>query len=928
MADHQQSGPGERVLERILEQEMRESFIDYSMSVNVQRALPDVRDGLKPVHRRILYAMSELGLSPGRAYKKCATVVGEVLGKYHPHGDSAVYDALVRMVQDFSLRYPLVDGQGNFGSIDGDSAAAYRYTEARLQRLSIELLADIDKETVRFDENFDGRLEEPSVLPSKAPNLLINGSSGIAVGMATNIPPHNLREVVDGLVAVIDEMPWEDVEAIVRGRPARAMDEAASGSQLRAPGFDLFQAGRKAEMRERLLELIPAPDFPTGGYVCGLRGVREAYRTGRGRVVLRAKAVVEENDDGPARIVVEEIPFMVNKSRLIEQIAALAREKRVTSIRDLRDESDRDGMRIVVELKRDAVPHVVLNRLYKHTQMQSTFGVILLALVDGVPKVMPLLDMLAHFVHHRHEVVVKRSEFDLAAAKEREHILEGLRTAVDNIDEVVRIVRSSRDAAEAAVGLRNSFELSERQARAILDMRLARLTGLEMEKLDAELAQVRERIAELERILGDRSVRLGIVKDELREVAEKYGDNRRSKIVGGVSSFDVEDLIADEEVVITLSRQGYVKRIPIGAYRAQRRGGRGLRGMGTKSEDWVDHVFVASTHDYLVVFSDRGRCHWVKVWGIPQGSRQARGKPIVNLVDLNRGESVASVVAVREFSDDRFLLFCTKNGVVKRTPLSAYGNVRAVGIYAVGVREGDALIDVQLTEGDNEVLLATRMGKAIRFRESDARPMGRTAAGVRGIRLDEGDEVVGMVVVRRPDATLLVATEHGMGKRSEIGEYRFQNRGGKGVINLKSSKKTGPVVAVKSVTDDDQLMVVTRNGVVNRQNVSEIRVIGRATQGVRLVNLDEGDAVVDVARVIDGATDDEEDEADALGTTGPSDASGATDSSDASGAKGSSSLSGSTSSSPTGTTDSGAPASGATSASPDLAGGASEEAPS
>ena len=863
MADHQQSGPGERVLERILEQEMRESFIDYSMSVNVQRALPDVRDGLKPVHRRILYAMSELGLSPGRAYKKCATVVGEVLGKYHPHGDSAVYDALVRMVQDFSLRYPLVDGQGNFGSIDGDSAAAYRYTEARLQRLSIELLADIDKETVRFDENFDGRLEEPSVLPSKAPNLLINGSSGIAVGMATNIPPHNLREVVDGLVAVIDEMLWEDVEAIVRGRPARVADEAAAGSQLRAPGFDLFQAGRKAEMRDRLLELIPAPDFPTGGYICGLGGVREAYRTGRGRVVLRAKAVVEENDDGPARIVVEEIPFMVNKSRLIEQIAALAREKRITSIRDLRDESDRDGMRIVVELKRDAVPHVVLNRLYKHTQMQSTFGVILLALVDGVPKVMPLLDMLAHFVHHRHEVVVKRSEFDHAAAKEREHILEGLRTAVDNIDEVVRIVRSSRDAAEAAVGLRNSFELSERQARAILDMRLARLTGLEMEKLDAELAQVRERIAELERILGDRGVRLGIVKDELRELAEKYGDDRRSKIMGGVSSFDVEDLIADEEVVITLSRQGYVKRIPIGAYRAQRRGGRGLRGMGTKSEDWVDHVFVASTHDYLVVFSDRGRCHWVKVWGIPQGSRQARGKPIVNLVDLNRGESVASVVAVREFSDDRFLLFCTKNGVVKRTSLSAYGNVRAVGIYAVGVREGDALIDVQLTEGDNEVLLATRMGKAIRFRESDARPMGRTAAGVRGIRLDEGDEVVGMVVVRRPDATLLVATEHGMGKRSEIGDYRFQHRGGKGVINLKSSEKTGPVVAVKSVTDDDQLMVVTRKGVVNRQNVSEIRVIGRATQGVRLVNLDDGDAVVDVARVIDGATDVEEDEADA-----------------------------------------------------------------
>ena len=825
---------------------MRESFIDYSMSVNVQRALPDVRDGLKPVHRRILYAMSELGLSPGRAYKKCATVVGEVLGKYHPHGDSAVYDALVRMVQDFSLRYPLVDGQGNFGSIDGDSAAAYRYTEARLQRLSMELLADIDKGTVRFDENFDGRLKEPSVLPSKAPNLLINGSSGIAVGMATNIPPHNLREVVHGLVALIDEMPWADVQAIVRGRPARD------------GGFDLFQAGRTQAFKERLQELIPAPDFPTGGYICGTAGVSDAYRTGRGLVVIRAKAVVEENDDGPDRIVVEEIPFMVNKSRLIEQIAALVREKRLSDIRDLRDESDRDGMRIVIELKRDAVPHVVLNRLYKHTQMQSTFGVILLALVDGVPRVMPLLNMLAHFVHHRHDVVVRRSEFDLAAAKDREHILEGLRSAVDNIDEVVRIIRASQDPTEAAVSLRSAFDLSERQARAILDMRLARLTGLEMEKLDAELAQVRERVAELERILGDLSVRLGIVKDELREVADKYGDDRRSKIIGSVSSFDVEDLIADEEMVITLSNQGYAKRIPIDAYRAQRRGGRGLRGMGTKAEDWVEHLFVASTHDYLMVFTDRGRCHWVKVWGIPQGSRQARGKPIVNLVDVRPGESVASVVAVRKFPEDRFLLFCTKNGIVKRTPLSAYGNVRAVGIYAAGVREDDELIDVQLTEGDNEVLLATRKGKAIRFQESNARPLGRTAFGVRGIRLDEGDEVVGMVVVRRPNATLLVATEHGMGKRSEIGEYRFQFRGGKGVINLKSSDRTGSVVAVKSVTDDDQLMVITRNGVVNRQNVSGIRVIGRATQGVRLVNLDEGDIVVDVARVIDGATDADE----------------------------------------------------------------------
>ena len=533
MAENDQTTTGERVLERILEQEMRESFIDYSMSVNVQRALPDVRDGLKPVHRRILYAMSGLGLSPGRAYKKCATVVGEVLGKYHPHGDSAVYDALVRMVQDFSLRYPLVDGQGNFGSIDGDSAAAYRYTEARLQRISIELLADIDKDTVRFDDNFDGRLSEPSVLPSKAPNLLVNGSSGIAVGMATNIPPHNLREVVAGLLALINDPHLSD---------------------------------------EELEGIITGPDFPTGGYICGRVGIEEAYRTGRGRMIIRARADIEEDDDGARRIIVTEIPFMVNKSRLIEQIASLVREKKVTEIRDLRDESDRDGLRVVVELKRDAVPQIVLNRLYKHTQMQSTFGAIFLALVDGVPKVMPLREMLGHFITHRHRVVVRRSEYDLAAAREREHVLEGLRIAVDNIDEVVGIIRGSRDAAEAAVRLRSAFELSERQARAILDMRLARLTGLEKEKLDVELAEVQSRIAELVRILGDRAVRMDIIKNELREVAVRYGDDRRSEIIGGISSFDVEDLIADEEVVLTMSRQGYVKRIPIDTYRAQRRG--------------------------------------------------------------------------------------------------------------------------------------------------------------------------------------------------------------------------------------------------------------------------------------------------------------------------------------------------------------------
>jgi len=817
MAENDPGSTGERVLERILEHEMRESFIDYSMSVNVQRALPDVRDGLKPVHRRILYAMSELGLSPGRAYKKCATVVGEVLGKYHPHGDSAVYDALVRMVQDFSLRYPLVDGQGNFGSIDGDSAAAYRYTEARLQRLSMELLADIDKDTVRFDENFDGRLKEPSVLPCKAPNLLINGSSGIAVGMATNIPPHNLREIVSGLLALIDDphLSQDELEGHIRG-----------------------------------------PDFPTGGYICGTDGVQEAYRTGRGRIVIRARADIEHDDDGPARIIVSEIPFMVNKARLIEQIAALVREKRVTSIRDLRDESDRDGLRVVIELKRDAVPQIVLNRLYKHTQMQSTFGVILLALVDGVPRVMPLRDMLTHFIDHRHTVVVRRSEFDLAAAREREHVLEGLRIAVDNIDEVVRIIRGSRDAAEAAVGLRGAFDLSERQARAILDMRLARLTGLEKEKLDTELAEVRERIAELVRILSDRSVRMGIIKDELREMAARYGDDRRSEIIGTVSSFDVEDLIADEEVVLTMSRQGYVKRIPIDTYRAQRRGGRGIAGMDTKAEDWVEHLFVASTHEYLMAFTDQGRCHWVKVWGIPHGSRYSKGKPIVNFLELAPGEKVASVLPVRKFSGDRFLLFCTKNGVVKKTPLSAYGNVRAMGIYAIKFREGDELIDVRITDGTNEVVLATRRGKAIRFHESDVRPMGRHTEGVMGIRLGRGDEVVGMVVVTRPDETLLSATEYGMGKRSQIGDYRLQQRGGQGVINLKLSKETDRVVAVRAVTCDDQLMVITRKGVVNRQPVSDMRVIGRASQGVRLINLDRGDAVVDVARVV-GDDDDQ-----------------------------------------------------------------------
>ena len=800
----------------MLEDEMRESFIDYSMSVIVQRALPDVRDGLKPVHRRILYAMSGLGLTPGRAFKKSATVVGEVLGKYHPHGDSAVYDSMVRMVQDFSLRYPLVDGQGNFGSIDGDSAAAYRYTEARLMALATELLDDIEKETVDFVPNFDDRLEEPTVLPARVPNLLINGSSGIAVGMATNIPPHNLTEIVAATKALIinPELPQEELESIVTG-----------------------------------------PDFPTGAYICGRTGIEEAYRTGRGRIVMRAKATIEEVEGQGERIIVTEIPFMVNKARLIEQIAQLVRDKKLADIRDLRDESDRDGMRIVIELKRDVMPEIVLNRLYKHTQMQSTFGTILLALVNGEPKVLKLREMMLHFIDHRHTVVVRRTTHDLARAEAREHILEGLRTAVDSIDAVIKIIRGSRDTEAAATGLQEAFGLSELQTKAILDMRLARLTGLEMERLEEELAQIREAITEFQRILGSRDVRMGIIADELTAIDEKYGDERRSEIIGEVSSLEMEDLIPDEEVVITVSHQGYVKRVAIDTYRAQRRGGRGLQGMGTKEEDWVEHLFLASTHDYLMVFTRDGQCYWLKVWQIPDAQRQSRGKPIVNLLNIEAEREIAALVPVREFSDDRFLLFSTRAGKIKKTALSAYGNVRAVGLNAINIREGDELIDVQITDGLNHIILATRNGMAIRFKEQDTRSMGRAAEGVRGIRLREDDHVVGMVVIRREDATLLVVSEAGMGKRSAVDAYRLQRRGGRGVINLKTNEKTGKVVAIKSVVPEDQLMIITRNGVVNRQRVDEIRVIGRATQGVRLVNLDEGDQVMDVARIIpdDGA---------------------------------------------------------------------------
>jgi DNA gyrase subunit A len=799
------------ILPRLIEDEMRESFIDYSMSVIVQRALPDVRDGLKPVHRRILYAMHENGLSPNRPFKKCATVVGDVLGRYHPHGDSAVYDSLVRMVQDFSLRYPLIAGQGNFGSVDGDPAAAYRYTEARLAPIATEMLADIDKETVPFAPNFDDRLLEPSVLPAKLPNLLINGSSGIAVGMATNIPPHNLREVVDACVHLIENPEAETAD---------------------------------------LTQFVHGPDFPTGAFIYGRDGIRDAYETGRGRVVMRARAEIVERQDGKGeRIIVHEIPFMVNKSRLIETIAELVRDKKIEGVSDLRDESDRDGMRIVIDLKRDAIPHIVLNLLYKHTQMQSTFGVIMLALVDGVPKVLSLRDMLHHFLEHRHVVVVKRTEFELNKALEREHILEGLKIAVDHIDEVIAIIRGSDTSQEAGERLRNRFALSERQSDAILNMRLAKLTGLEIEQLEAELAEVRATIAELRGILESRERRLVIIKEELLEIADKYSNPRRTEVLGSTGTFSIEDLIADEEMVITVSHTGYVKRMPVDTYRNQARGGRGISGMGTKDEDWVEHLFLASTHDYLMFFTRNGQCYWLKVHEIPLGSRSSRGKPVVNLINIAPNEKVAALVPVREFSNDKSLIFATRNGVVKKTALSAYGNPRVVGLNAINVLDGDELIGVQLANGDCDVVLATREGMAIRFHEGDVREMGRATTGVRGITLTTEDVVIGMVVIHH-GTTLLVISEKGMGKRTGVEDYRLQRRGGKGVINLRASAKSGKVVAMKEVIPGDELMIITRKGVVNRQSIDGIRVIGRNTQGVRLINLDSTDAVMDVARVV------------------------------------------------------------------------------
>jgi DNA gyrase subunit A len=807
----------ERILPRLIDEEIKESFINYSMSVIVSRALPDVRDGLKPVHRRVLFAMNELGLVPGRAYKKSATVVGDVLGKYHPHGDQSVYDALVRMVQDFSLRYPLVDGQGNFGSVDGDPAAAYRYTESRLTRIAMEMLSDIEKNTVDFAPNYDERLTEPKVLPSAIPNLLVNGSSGIAVGMATNIPPHNLREVVAATIALIDDPELE----------------AAA-----------------------LRKIIKGPDFPTAGYIYGRAGIVDYFDTGRGRIVMRARAVIEEKESSnKSQIVITELPYQVNKARLVEQIANLVKEQKVEGISALRDESDRDGMRIVVELKRDSIPRVVLNQLYKHSTMQSTFGVIMLALVPDpstgqlVPKVMPVKDVLLHYIKHRHEVIVRRTQFDLDKALDREHILEGLKIAVDNIDEVIKVIRAAEDTPSASAQLQRRFKLSERQAEAILNMRLAKLTGLEIEKLEEELREVRALIKELRAILESKDVRMKLMKDELSKIAETYGDARRSEITSDEGEFTIEDLIAEEDMVVTISHSGYIKRTPVTTYRKQRRGGRGLSGQDLKDTDFIERLFIGSTHDYILIFTDDGRVFWLKVHEIPQAGRATRGKPIVNLINVSPDTQVKAMVPVREFSDSQSLLFCTKDGTIKKTKLSEYANPRSTGIKAIKLEKGDELIDVQITSGTNDIVLATKHGLSVRFHESDVRDMGRDTTGVKGVELRPEDCVVGMVVIKR-EATLLVVTANGLGKVTDIGEYRVQKRGGKGILTVNRTDKTGNVVTLMEVLPEDEIMIITKQGIIIRSSVAEVRNTGRNAQGVKLVNLDAKDHVTAVARVI------------------------------------------------------------------------------
>lgn len=798
-----------RIKEVSIEEEMRKSFIDYAMSVIVARALPDVRDGLKPVHRRILYSMQELGLSPDKPFRKSARIVGDVLGKYHPHGDSAVYDAMVRMAQDFSIRAPLVEGHGNFGSVDGDSAAAIRYTEARLSKVATEMLRDINKDTVDFRPNFDETLKEPDVLPCRFPNLLVNGSSGIAVGMATNIPPHNMGEVIDGVVALID-----DADADI----------------------------------ETILTHIKGPDFPTGGIIQGKAGLRAAYYTGRGRIVTRAKAEIEELTGGRSRILVTEIPYQVNKARLIEKIAELVREKRITGISHINDESDRSGMRIVIDIKKDVNPNVVLNQLYKHTQMQETFGVIMLALVDGKPKILNIREVLSLYLDHQKDVVTRRTKYDLAKAEARAHILEGLLIALDHIDEVIKLIRGSKDDAAAKEGLMSRFGLSEKQAVAILDMRLRRLTGLEREKIEEEYAEIEKTIEYLKKILADEGMLLAVIKEELLEIKEKYNDPRRTQINPIAGEIDVEDLIEEEEVVVTLTHFGYVKRMPLDTYRSQHRGGKGIVGLQTREEDFVEHIFTASTHRSLLFFSSRGKVYSMKAYEIPQAGRTARGTAIINLLQLMPGETIQAVIPVEEFREDHYLVIATKQGLIKKTPLPEYENIRVTGKNAITLREGDVVVGVMLTDGQCEIILASLSGKAIRFHEGDVRPMGRTAMGVKGMDIDADDAIIGMERII-PDLDILVITEEGYGKRTSETEYRSQNRGGKGILTLNVTEKTGHVVAMKVVEDADDLMIINSQGIIIRISAAGISRMGRNTQGVRLMRITDGQKVVSVARV-------------------------------------------------------------------------------
>ncbi|HCJ10185.1 MAG TPA: DNA gyrase subunit A [Clostridiales bacterium] len=801
-----------RIVTVPIEEEMKNSYIDYAMSVIVSRALPDVRDGLKPVHRRILYAMREEGMTPDKPYKKSARAVGQVIAKYHPHGDAAVYDAIVRMAQDFTIRYRLVDGHGNFGSLDGDPPAAMRYTEVRLAPLAMELLRDIDKETVDFAPNFDESEKEPVILPARFPNLLVNGSAGIAVGMATNIPPHNLGEVIDGLVALIDD-----------------------------PQTDL----------DRLTDIIRGPDFPTGALILGRDGVKEAYRTGRGVITMRARAQIETVKGGRTRIVVTEIPYQVNKAGLIERIADLVREKKLEGISDLRDESDRHGVRVVIELRRDENPNVILNRLYKYTQMQQTFGIILLALVDGRPQVLNLREILVHYLDYQKEVITRRTRFELARAEARAHILEGLRVALAHLDEVIRLIRSSKDPDTARRGLMERFGLSEKQAQAILDMRLQRLTALERDKIEAEYNELTRTIEYLRAVLGSERMVMQIVRRELLEVKEKYADERRTQILSGAvgDDFDVEDLIAEEDVVVTMTHRGYVKRLPAATYRSQRRGGRGVAGMGTREEDFVERLFVTTTHHHLLFFSNRGRVYRIKTHQIPEAGRTARGTAVINLVPLERGETITAVIPVKELDSGAYLMMATRRGTVKRTGLSEFATARTSGLIALALDEGDELIGVRLSSPGEEVILATRLGKAIRFPVEDVRPMGRPARGVKGITLD-GDDVVESMDTVREGCEVLTLTTAGFGKRTPVGEYPTQSRGGKGVINIRLTEKSGQVVGVRLVYPGDEIMIVSARGVVIRVPVDDIRVSGRNTRGVAVMRLDEGDHVVSFGRVV------------------------------------------------------------------------------